>query len=73
MIIFIGAAGLKTAFRTRFLPAGVPHGRGDHHLICAVLTVIMALPAPQRPTMSPIMTTIQGRWDHRLSDRGIRY
>ncbi|HKN45674.1 MAG TPA: hypothetical protein VJW23_17310 [Propionibacteriaceae bacterium] len=45
---------------------------------CTVLTVVMALRAPQRPTMRPIMTTIQGRWDrrlsdHRLSDHGVRY
>ena len=61
----------------RRLPDETPPGTGYLTVavitICAVLTVIMALRALQRPTMRPIMTAIQGRWDHRLSDRSIRY
>jgi len=60
MIIFSGTAGAEDGF-----PDETPPGTGylltvAVITICAVLTVIMALRARQRPTMSPIMTTHSG-------------
>lgn len=59
MIIFSGTATAEDGF-----PDETPPGTGYLTVavitICAVLTVIMALHARQRPTMSPVMTTHSG-------------
>ena len=52
MIIFSGTARAEDGFPDE-TPTGTAYLTVAVITICAVLTVIMALLAPQRPTMSP--------------------